>query len=111
MSKPAITPEPPFYAVIFTSVRTVAEDGYDDTAARMLALAAQQPGYLGVETARGEDGLGITVSYWTSEEAIANWRRNAEHTLARTRGRSQWYDTFVTRIARVERAYNFERDR
>jgi len=109
MSKPAATPEPPYYAVIFTSLRTDVVDGYGDTAQRMVELASQQPGFLGVESARGEDGLGITVSYWESEEAIANWRREAEHRVAQGRGRGEWYAEFVTRVAKVERARTFKR--
>src|SRR5262245_238325 len=91
MSNPACTPDPPYYAVIFTSRRTEVEEGYGDTSARMIELASQQPGFLGVESARGEDGLGITISYWESEEAIANWRRHAEHRVAQSRGIEQWY--------------------
>jgi heme-degrading monooxygenase HmoA len=75
----------------------------------MVEMAAQQPGFLGVESARGEDGLGITVSYWESEEAIANWRANAEHRIAQTTGRTKWYEEFVTRVARVERTNRFKR--
>ena len=78
---------------------------------KMVELASQQPGFLGVESARGEDGLGITVSYWESEEAIANWRRHAEHRVAQTRGRAEWYTEFVTRVAKVERTNRFGRDR
>jgi heme-degrading monooxygenase HmoA len=109
MSKPAQTPDPPYYAVIFTSRRTPDGDGYDDTSDRMLELARQQPGYLGYESARGEDGLGITVSYWESEDAIANWRRHAEHRIAQSRGMEQWYSEFVTRVAKVERARRFQK--
>lgn len=109
MSTPARTPEPPYYAVIFTSTRTAEAAGYDETSRRMIELAAQQPGFLGLESARGADGLGITVSYWESEEAIAKWRSDAEHRLAQSRGREQWYDTFVTRVAKVERARTFTR--
>ena len=107
MSKPASTPDPPYYAVIFTSLRTDTIDGYDETSAKMIELAAQQPGFLGVESARGEDGLGLTISYWESEEAIANWRRNAEHRIVQQRGRSEWYSEFVTRVAKVERHNKF----
>ena len=99
-------PQPPYYAVIFSSVRRDdGADGYEATAARMDELARGQPGFLGVESTRGEDGFGITVSYWTSEEAIAGWRRHAEHALARERGREAWYRHFEVRVARVERAY------
>ena len=101
----ANTPEPPYYAVIFTSLRTEGDRGYGKTAERMIELASQQPGFLGVETARGVDGLGITVSYWTSEEAIANWKANAEHRLAQEAGRKTWYADYRLRIAKVERAY------
>ena len=101
----ANTPEPPYYAVIFTSLRTEGDRGYGKTAERMIELAAQQPGFLGVEAARGDDGLGITVSYWTSEEAIANWKANAEHRLAQEAGKKTWYADYRLRIAKVERAY------
>lgn len=109
MSSPARTPEPPYYAVIFTSTRTDVAEGYDETAERMIELAAQQPGFLGVESTRGEDGLGITISYWESEEAIANWKRHAEHRVAQANGIQQWYDQFVTRVAKVERARAFSK--
>ena len=101
----ARTPKPPYYAVIFTSQRQGDDDGYGATADRMVELAMQQPGYLGVESVRGEDGLGITVSYWDSEEAIAGWRRHLEHVAARERGRSAWYAHYELRVAKVERAY------
>ncbi|HYC90959.1 MAG TPA: antibiotic biosynthesis monooxygenase [Thermoanaerobaculia bacterium] len=109
MSTPARTPEPPYYAVIFTSTRTEVEEGYGDMSAKMIELAAQQPGFLGVESARGADGLGITVSYWESEEAIVHWRANAEHRIAQSHGREKWYQEFMTRVARVERARTFTR--
>ena len=103
MSKPVQTPEPPYYAVIFTSTRTDVEEGYGAMADKMVEMASQQPGFLGVESARDADGLGITVSYWESEEAIANWRRHAEHRIAQAQGRGKWYDEFITRVAKVER--------
>lgn len=99
----ARTPEPPYYAVIFTSLRSETEQDYAATAERMLELARDQPGFLGVESARGSDGLGITVSYWRSEEEICTWRTQAEHREAQRRGREQWYRAFRTRVAYVER--------
>jgi heme-degrading monooxygenase HmoA len=99
------TPQPPYYAAIFTSQRTEGDNGYELTALRMMELAAEQPGYLGVESARGEDGIGITVSYWTSLDAIAAWKANAEHRLAQAQGLAKWYKQHTVRIARVERAY------
>jgi len=102
----AATPAPPYYAVIFTSERTSADDGYGDTAARMVALAEQQPGYLGHESAR--EGLGITVSYWESLEAIRSWKQQTEHLLAQQQGRQQWYAAYKVRICRVERDYGFD---
>jgi heme-degrading monooxygenase HmoA len=107
MSVPAPTPDPPYYAVIFTSRRTNLTAGYDETSEKMIELAQQQPGYLGYESARGDDGLGITVSYWESEEAIANWKRNAEHRIAQQQGMASWYTEFITRVAKVERARRF----
>ncbi len=99
------TPEPPYYAAIFTSRRTEGDNGYEVTALRMLELAAEQPGYLGVDSARGADGTGITVSYWSSLDAIAAWKDNAEHRLAQAQGLTKWYEQHTVRIARVERAY------
>jgi len=100
----ADTPAPPYYAVIFSSLRTSVEDGYAAMAQRMLNLAAQQPGYLGVESAR-DDGAGITVSYWSSLEAIRAWKENAEHREAQRLGHAQWYAAFRLRVAKVEREY------
>ena len=105
--KIAATPQPPYYAAIFTSTRTQGDDGYGAMAARMMKLAAEQPGFLGVESVRA--GLGITVSYWRSLEDIANWKRVAEHLEAQRSGRAKWYAGFKTRIAKVERDYGFER--
>ena len=105
----ARTPQPPYYAVIFTSLRTKEDpSGYADAAARMLELAAQQTGFLGVESARGDDGLGITVSYWETLESIRAWREHAEHRMIQEHGRSRWYEHYELRIARVERAASFE---
>src|SRR5512137_2700608 len=82
----ARTPEPPYYAVIFTSLRSDGEDGYRRMAERMVELAAMQPGFLGIESVRDADGFGITVSYWTSTEAITRWKANAEHVAAQEMG-------------------------
>ena len=100
----ARTPEPPYYTVIFTSQRTDVDDGYGAMGDRMVELAAQQPGFLGVESVRDATGLGITVSYWSSPEAIAAWKANSEHRVAQTAGRRKWYSHFELRVARVERA-------
>ena len=93
--------EPLHYAVIFTSRRRQGDDGYAATAARMEELARQQPGFLGVDSARGEDGVGITVSYWESLEAVAAWGRNAEHLVAQRFGREKWYESFTLRVCAV----------
>jgi heme-degrading monooxygenase HmoA len=100
----ASTPEPPYVAVIFTSVRTADdEDGYAATAARMEELAAEQPGYLGIESAR--DDLGITVSYWRTEADAQAWKQVAEHLAAQRLGRDRWYRSYRVRVATVEREY------
>ncbi|MGO9227935.1 MAG: antibiotic biosynthesis monooxygenase family protein [Bryobacteraceae bacterium] len=104
MSQFAATLEPPYYAVIFTSVRTQGDAGYAETAARMEALARAVPGYLGIESARGADGFGITVSYWASQAAIAEWKRHLEHRAAQARGKRDWYAHYEIRVAKVERA-------
>lgn len=103
----ARTPEPPYYAVIFTSLQTEDLDGYAEASDRMLELAATMPGFLGVEAAR--EGLGITVSYWRDLESVRAWKRHAEHLEAQGNGRRRWYSHYMTRIARVERDYGFER--
>lgn len=103
------TPEPPYYAVIFTTIVTDDQDGYAETAAAMEALASEQPGYLGIESAR-DPSLGITVSYWRDEASIAAWKANVDHALARERGRARWYARYHLRVARVERAYDWSRD-
>ena len=101
----ARTPKPPYYAVIFTSLRTADDRGYERTAQRMVELAALQPGFLGIESARGADGFGITVSYWSSEEAIAAWKAHAEHQPAQEAGKRVWYAEYQLRVAKVERDY------
>lgn len=105
MSPFARLPAPPYYAVIFSAQRTEGDHGYGDTAQRMVELAATMPGYLGVESTRGRDGFGITVSYWESEAAIAHWKADMDHKAAREQGRVSWYAHYELRIAKVERAY------
>ena len=104
----AKTPSPPYYAVIFSSVRTEGDNGYSEMSERMVDLASKQDGFLGMETARA--GMGITVSYWRDLDSIKKWRENIDHSVARRKGRSDWYKCFKTRIARVERDYAFEKD-
>jgi heme-degrading monooxygenase HmoA len=101
----AKTPNPPYYAVIFSSVRTDGDNGYSAMAGKMAELAESQDGFLGLESARQE--LGITVSYWRDLESIRKWRENLEHTLVRNQGRTHWYETFKVRICRVESDYDF----
>jgi heme-degrading monooxygenase HmoA len=101
----AKTASPPYYAVIFTSHRTQGDRGYDQMAERMVALASQMPGFLGVESVRGVDGFGITVSYWESEDAIRQWKAHAEHQIAQKTGKAVWYTDYIVRIAKVEREY------
>lgn len=106
----ADTPEPPYYVVVFSNQRTDAGGvDYAVAAQRMVELAAQQAGFLGVESVRDADGFGITLSYWDSEAAIVAWKNHVEHTLTREQGRREWYAQFITRVARVERAYGFAR--
>lgn len=103
----AKTPQPPYYAVIFTSVRTSIDDGYAAMSNRMMKLASEQEGFLGVESSCND--LSITVSYWTDLDAIKNWREQVDHTFARRLGREKWYQAFKTRIAIVERDSQFEK--
>ncbi|MCW5909094.1 MAG: antibiotic biosynthesis monooxygenase [Chitinophagales bacterium] len=96
----------PYYAVIFTSVRTDVDVGYSDMAEQMLALAAQQQGFMGVESARNETG--ITVSYWKDLESIKQWKQQADHQLAQQLGKEKWYSYYKVRICKVEREYEFK---
>lgn len=99
------TPEPPYYAVIFTSVRTKTDEGYSQMADEMLDTAKGQPGFLGVDSAR--EAIGITVSYWKNLESVKNWKEHACHRVARESGRAKWYEMFTVRIAKVEKEYGF----
>ena len=101
----ATTPSPPYFAVIFSSFRTLEGAGYAEASAAMAKLAAQQPGYLGIESARGADGLGITVSYWRSLEDVRAWKSVAEHVSVQEKGRKLWYSDYRVRVARVMREY------
>lgn len=99
----ATTPEPPYTAVIFTPLRSEGDNGYAVMSRRMGELAAQQPGYPGIELARDE--VGITVSYWVDETAAQAWKQVAEHLIAQNRGRVAWYSDYQVRIATVTRSY------
>ncbi|WP_413283651.1 antibiotic biosynthesis monooxygenase family protein [Vibrio sp. MA40-2] len=103
MSAIANTPNPPYYAVIFTSTRTEGDNGYGEMSVRMLELARQQSGFLGVESAR--EDVGITVSYWSNLDSIKQWKANYEHIEAQKAGRKLWYESFKVRISKVERDY------
>ncbi|WP_066254084.1 antibiotic biosynthesis monooxygenase family protein [Neobacillus drentensis] len=107
MSVYANTPEPPYYAVIFSSQRTEGNNGYGEMADKMVELASKQKGFLGVESAR-DDALGITVSYWDSLESIKKWKENAAHKVAQEKGKSIWYQGFALRVSKVERQNFFE---
>ncbi|MFK8911666.1 antibiotic biosynthesis monooxygenase family protein [Streptomyces sp. YS-3] len=102
--------EPPYYAVVFTSLRTEGDRGYGETADLMDKLVQEIPGYLGHESARTPGGLGITVSYFRDEESIVAWRSRLEHQRAQRRGRAEWYESYSTHVAKVERSYSFQRD-
>ncbi len=97
------TPQPPYYAVIFTSVRTAGDNGYSEMAERMVELAKKQPGFLGVESARNE--VGTTVSYWKDLDSIRKWKEHSEHQVAIEKGKKEWYESYKVRIAKVEREY------
>ncbi len=102
----ASTPEPPYWVVLFTSRHSGRDaEAYEKMGEAMVALAAKQPGFLGIESTRDAEGLGITLSYWASEQAIHDWKRVAAHTEAQRQGHARWYEDFALRVAKVERAY------
>ena len=100
-------PAPPYYVVTFASQRTEGDHGYGAMADEMVALAAKQPGYLGVESARGADGFGITNSFWADEASIRAWKAEVDHLEAQRRGQADWYSAYAVRVGRIERAYGF----
>ena len=105
----ARTPEPPYWVVLFTSRRTPGDEGYGAMAAEMERLAVEQPGYLGIESARDQGGIGITLSYWTTQDAASGWKQVAAHLEAQRLGRERWYERYEVRVAKVERAYGWRR--
>lgn len=104
----AKTPPPPYYAVIFSSVRTEGDKGYGAMSDKMVELAATMPGFLGIESARNK--VGITVSYWESTAAILNWKQQTDHLIAQQTGKKIWYENYSLRICLVERDYNFKKE-
>ena len=106
----ARTPKPPYYAVIFTSLRTNGDNGYSQMADRMFALAREQPGYLGAESVRNNDGVGITVSYWSDLDSISAWKAHSDHQIAQAIGKKTWYQDYVLRVAKVEKEYTRNSD-
>jgi len=110
VTRPATLPDPPYYSVVFASLRTPVDDGYSDTSELMFELVQQQPGFLAADSVRGADGLGITVAYFRDEESIRAWKAHAEHALAQKLGRERWYESYALHIGKVERAYRFDRE-
>jgi heme-degrading monooxygenase HmoA len=102
----AIMPAPPYYAVIFASLSADDTEGYAAMAEAMVDSARKQPGFVGVDSARGPDGFGITVSYWKDEESLLAWKSDAKHMLAQKLGKERWYRHYTLRVAKVERQYD-----
>lgn len=105
----ATLPAPPYYVVCFSSTRTDGDNGYGTMADAMEQLARQQPGFLGLESTRDANGFGITNAYWTDETSIRNWKNLVDHLAAQRQGRAQWYSHYEVRVAKVERAYGFDK--
>ncbi|UAA38403.1 antibiotic biosynthesis monooxygenase [Paraneptunicella aestuarii] len=105
-------PEMPYYAVIFSSIKTEKLDGYNDTAEKMWQLAHEQEGFLGVDSAGGETHgeAGITVSYWRDLDSIKQWKMQSDHAIARKLGKEKWYQGYTLRVAKVEKQYDFSAD-
>jgi enamine deaminase RidA (YjgF/YER057c/UK114 family)/heme-degrading monooxygenase HmoA len=101
--------EPPYYAAVFTTVRTQDQSDYSEAGAQLEDLVKDVPGYLGMDHAQTPGGLGITVSYFRDADALTEWRTNAEHRAAQQRGRAQWYQTYTLHVAKVERSHGFVR--
>lgn len=106
----AQTPQPPYYIVAFSSVRTEGDHGYDNMAAEMEELALRQAGCIGIESVRGADGFGITNAYWTDEQSIIAWKNDVRHLAAQRLGRERWYERYQVRVGLIERAYGSDRE-
>jgi heme-degrading monooxygenase HmoA len=104
----AATPKPPYYIVAFSSARTDGDNGYGAMADRMEEMALAQDGCLGIESARGSDGFGITNAFFRDEQSIIAWKNVVAHLAAQKLGRERWYKHYEVRVARVERAYSFD---
>jgi heme-degrading monooxygenase HmoA len=107
IEKSASTPHPPYYAVIFTSLKLNNDEEYNKSSEHMLELVAQSEGFLGVESLRNDSGFEVTISYWRNLEDIKAWKNNFEHLLVQKRGRENWYKHYKVRICKVEREYDF----
>jgi len=101
--------EPPYYAAVFTTVRTEDQSGYTETSSYLEDLVKDMPGYLGMDHAQTPGGLGITVSYFRDADALTQWRTDVEHRAAQRRGRAQWYQDYTLHVAKVERSSGFTR--
>lgn len=108
-TRPAETPQPPYYMVVFASQRTEGDNGYAEAANQMEEAVAQQPGFLGADSTRDETGFGITVAYFTDDESIKQWYNHPEHTDTRNKGRATWYQHYALHVAKVERAYRWDK--
>ncbi|WP_037886577.1 antibiotic biosynthesis monooxygenase family protein [Streptomyces sp. NRRL S-646] len=106
---PVAAHEPPYYAVVFTSLRTEADGGYGETAQRMGELVKEVPGFLGEDSARTPGGLSVTVAYFRDLAGIKEWRNHTEHRAAKAYGREHWYERYSLHIAKVEHSHGFER--
>lgn len=105
----ASLPAPPYYVVTFSSTRTEGDNGYGNMAERMVDLARQQPGFLGVESARDANGFGITNSYWRDEQSIIAWKQVVDHLVAQRLGQQRWYSHYDVRVGKIERSYSFSK--
>jgi heme-degrading monooxygenase HmoA len=101
--------DPPYYAAVFTTVRTQDQSGYSETSALMEDLVKDVPGFLGMDHAQTPGGLGITVGYFRDAGALTQWRSNAEHRAAQKRGQAEWYQSYTLHVAKVERSHGFTR--
>jgi len=102
MSEIVRTPNTPYYAVIFTSIRTLGDNGYTKVGEEIINMVSKQKGFIGAESVRGEDGFGITTSYWDSLESINEWKKNIHHNKAKEMGKNTWYSKYMIRICKVE---------
>jgi heme-degrading monooxygenase HmoA len=98
------------YVVIFRSTRKI-DDGqlYLEWSEKMEKLVKSIDGYkqhFGFRDADTREG--VTISYFSSLEAISQWKSLADHKTAQQLGRDSFYEEYSVQVCEVLRDYGFQ---